>query len=326
MPLPAAFVASDAEWAAVCEADVPVIPDADVCAGACAGPSAAPLSCNIEKVTWLGEGEPIPGWVQRPTGTECEITWVTMWCDTCDERRDVKRHPSRCHKPTCPSCHDLWTAEEADKILHRLWWGKRHVPGRIWECIVSPPRGAVAPTPAAVESLLARSYRLAEAHGMSGGEAQVHYEMRESPGEWRPHVQILGYVDGSWTPGPTSERGAIDADGRWTHDVYSQGWLIKFVRVGDSKKALRSKAAYEVGHAVRQPGHHAVRWWGTASYAAWKSPTKAEVETVMGFEPRPSGPVCPVCGRPLRELDWYDLEVVAQKGHPPRLGGRVGVG
>lgn len=368
MPLPAAFVASDAEWEAVCEPDVPplssyvakllpVVRDAPgwacpggdeneavVCGvseGRCGhGASLRPgHTCGGSGVSSSGVGLPgmpdgvgpgpttptpgwqgIPGWVARPTGDECEVSFETMWCDGCEAKREVKRHPHRCHDPTCPSCHALWTAEEADRILARLWFGQQHVKGRFWELIISPPRGAVAPTRAAVEALLARSYEIAPEHNASGGLAVVHYEMRESPGEWRPHVQMIVYVDGEWLPGPSTERGAIDAEGHWTHDVYPDGWTVKFTHMGQGKEAVRSKAAYEVGHAIRERGHHAVRWFGSASYRQWKNPTKAELAR-MGLPQRPEGPVCPVCGRALRALDWYDLEILEKTGHPPRLSG-----
>ena len=292
-PVPASFHRTDAEWSGILERGVP-------------SPSSprAPAGDVLDQEE-PSSGVPIPSWVQLPHGEECEHQWVTMWCKNCGVAVEVKRHFNRCQLPTCPSCHSVWTADQADRMTARLWHGKKFVKGRVWELMVMPPRGVVEPTPDAVESFLKRVYAIGKEHGMSGGNAVVHYEMRESPGEWRPHAHLLGYVVGRWTPGPSSE-----------------GWTIKFNRIGPGKDDLRDKSAYEVGHCLRRPGKHAVRWWGSASYSAWKNPTKDELKR-MGLEPQ-RGRVCPTCGAPLMELDWVDLERIKKGKAPAGCGAHQG--
>lgn len=189
-------------------------------------------------------------------------------------------------------------------MVHQLWWARRQgVPGRIWECIVSPPRGAVGTSPEAVDKLLRRAYEIGKEHGMIGGAAVAHYEMEETAGEWRPHVHLLGFVEGRWRPGPSRE-----------------GWTVKYVRVGGAREAVREKARYEVSHCVRARGKHAVRWWGACARNKVRKPTDDDVEG-MGFIRPVVEHRCPTCGTVLEPCDVVDYtswppEIVRGYGPP----------
>lgn len=281
-------------------------PDGGPSSGAPEAPEGAVVGRSPSDALWDGTGTPLTdprlGWIQRPVGPECEtIKW--MWCPGCQEAKKV---PLSCDVPTCPRCHYKWAAGESYVMVHQLWWARHEgVRGRIWECIVSPPRGAVGEAPGDVDAMIRRAYAIAREHGMSGGAAVVHYEMEESPGEYRPHAHLLGFVNGRWRPGPSSE-----------------GWLVKFVRVGGTRDDVRDKAFYEVSHCIRARGRQAVRWWGSCARNRIKKPSDDDVRA-MGFEPRTTECRCPDCGAILEPMDvmdytsWPPERVEFHCGEPP---------
>lgn len=279
------------------------------------------VSCNADKVKlssrlairksclqlspgeWFRIRGNLPEWLMLPGDESCTGSWKRLWC----KDHGVVHLQDRCRLPGCLRCNGNWASRGAGRAVHAfkraLAWmdraGLRRLQGSLWHVVIAPPPGEIPPTPDALRELRKRAYAICREHNITGGAVVGHYAMEEHPGEWRPHVHVVGLVDGRWRPGPTAE-----------------GWVIRFLReLGQDLPLwvdLQVVLKYELGHAARLEGRHALTWFGVMGYRV-----RQEWPDVQ--EPRPEYelPTCPICGGELEDLPPEVRYRYAGKGHKP---------
>jgi len=264
--------------------------------------------------------DPALDWLIRPIGDPCE-GYRTEW--DCDGGVGVgKAHdpvtvavPVHCHERSCPRCNDSWAARRAVEATARLAkFAATRSRGRFYHVVIAPPREVTPPTLEGLHGLFLASREALRAHGSMGEIIIAHYEMKGTPGEWRPHIHALAWVDGRFVPGPVMD------------GLEGEGWLIKFITIsegvvmtpqgleilerGERHKAwdrVRGLLRYELDHCIRPEGTHAYRYSGDLSYSKLRNPTKGELEgleDITGLELLKRKPSCPLCGRELVQSEW----------------------
>ena len=254
-------------------------------------------------------------WLVRPIGDSCEA-YKTDW--DCDGGIGAsKSHspvtiavPVHCHERSCPRCNSSWASRRAVEATARLAkFAVTRRQGRFHHVVVAPPRGVTPWTIEGVQGLFIAAREALRAHGSQGELMVAHYEMKGTPGEWRPHIHAIAWVDGRFIPGPVME------------GLEGEGWLIKFMPIaegacmtpeglealerGERHQAwdrVRGLLRYELDHCIRPMGAHAYRYSGAISYAKLRNPTERELEGLeglTGLELKKRKPRCPLCGREL---------------------------
>lgn len=194
---------------------------------------------------------------------------------------------------------------------------KLHVgPWQVWHVMISPKPGTIPPTIEGIKQLRTWAREAAKHHGIVGGCSVIHHSMKKHPGEWRPHVHIIGFVLGRWLEGPIHDGGPL------------HGHTIKIMPIRgaeDARNAALDGATaisrfwkhvlyllhYELGHCIRLKGFHSLTWWGELSYNKLEDPTDeeiAELEDLVKFDLSVKEmTTCPVpgCGRPLVDVEPF---------------------
>ncbi len=227
---------------------------------------------------------------------------------------------SACWKVGCGDHMTTWVAREPRRAVDCFQRARKAgaLKGRLWHVMIVPPLGTLEPTEEGYDAFKRDAYRIYEAHGLRGGCVVGHYCQKTHPGVYWPHVHAIGPVYDRYKPGPYCVPCGGPASPSCKEDRH-ETWVIKFVKVR-GKGLMRQVAAilrYELGHALRRQGRHALTWFGTLSNGkrkTWGPPEAVDPQEYVA-------PRCPEHGCELvPSAPWdstnYD-RLLALRDRPP---------
>lgn len=235
-------------------------------------------------------GLTVPGQGDRSKG--CGDYLPLKYCPKCGESEMLEK---RCKQRTCPSCHTIWTGEQAERATVRMVAAREAQPDglerRAVHAVATVPPGEIE-TIVQFRQGAKRAYELAKEHGVRGGVVVPHaFRVEDSvkaeyravepdmgiwrwlldhrEEEWRtavyfsPHYHIIGLAEDIAASSP-------EEDG---------GWNFKRIRSLE-RHNRRRESSYEdvygvlyylLTHASFDPAesNHVLRWFGTLSYRSF---------------------------------------------------------
>ena len=206
-----------------------------------------------------------------------------------EEKVYVRRYQKSCSRAECPVCFERWAAKEAHAVDSRVSRFKISRTKHPIHVIVSPNDGDIQTLE--YSKLRSRAYLLLEKVGCIGGSMIVHPFRFDRERGWffSPHFHVIGY---GWIHG-TKE------------NFEETGWVIKNLGV---RSSVYRTAQYQLSHAGVWMGkgkRTTITWFGALSYNRFSAPREKHSEK------------CPLCGGPLRVLQYHSVESVFGEGDPP---------